>query len=297
MDMTASRILVVDDEPFNLEILVEHLEDESFTPVCAESGEQARELLKSEADTFSTILLDWMMPGISGLELLKEIKQQPKWQHIPVIMQTAKTDKASVDAGIQAGAYYYLSKPFKKDTLISIIKAAVSDHRAMTPSVGTANDEARPQPAESNQIVIRTLNDARQCVEMICKHFPDHPGLAMGLTELLLNGIEHGNLGISYKLKGRLHEAGTWEDEINRRLQLEENRQKQVHLSIEYQTDQVLFIIQDQGPGFDWLEYMDFSSDRAFDTHGRGVAMANAMSFDSLEYQGTGNRVVATIKL
>ena len=55
--------------------------------------------------------------------------------------------------------------------------------------------------------------------------------------------------------------------------------------------------IIDQGPGFDWAGYLEFSPDRVFDLHGRGIAMSRSMSFDSLEYLGTGNTVVTTVAL
>jgi hypothetical protein len=59
----------------------------------------------------------------------------------------------------------------------------------------------------------------------------------------------------------------------------------------------VSFDIADQGDGFDWQKYLEISPERAFDPHGRGVAMSRMMSFDTLEYIGSGNRVIATKKL
>lgn len=61
------------------------------------------------------------------------------------------------------------------------------------------------------------------------------------------------------------------------------------------QPDRVEFTIRDQGDGFDWSKYLDFSPERAFDTHGRGIALARKLSFDSFEYLGNGNTVIAAI--
>ncbi|MCP4219209.1 MAG: ATP-binding protein, partial [bacterium] len=65
---------------------------------------------------------------------------------------------------------------------------------------------------------------------------------------------------------------------------------------IEQTGDEIRFTIKDQGKGFDLESYMDFSPDRVFDNHGRGIAMANKFSFDRLEYEGCGNRVMAVVK-
>lgn len=296
--MTEPRsILVVDDEPLNLEILSEHLEDEGYRPVCAESGEAAWDLLQENKSVYSTILLDWMMPGISGLELLKKIKADDHWKSMPVIMQTAKTDQEFVMQGLNAGAYYYLGKPFKKNTLISIVKSAVEDYENWRTN-GYAPQRASEDvdlPFES--ATLQSPKEAKALVDQIADALPDRPEICMGLTELLLNAIEHGNLGISYLEKGQLVSTGTWEDEIKRRLNHPAHRDKCVQVKLERSGDKLIFTIQDEGPGFEWEEFLDFSATRAYDAHGRGIAMANAMSFEKLDYQGTGNVVVATASL
>ncbi len=66
-------------------------------------------------------------------------------------------------------------------------------------------------------------------------------------------------------------------------------------MKFERRADEVVFNIVDQGAGFDWSKYLQISPDRAFDTHGRGIAMANSISFDHIEYQGIGNEVRATV--
>jgi anti-sigma regulatory factor (Ser/Thr protein kinase) len=70
-------------------------------------------------------------------------------------------------------------------------------------------------------------------------------------------------------------------------------------LSIEFSrgNDEITFIINDQGNGFDWEQYMEISPHRVFDSYGRGIAMANLISFDQIEYLGTGNKVCVTVKL
>jgi len=109
--------------------------------------------------------------------------------------------------------------------------------------------------------------------------------------------VEHGNLGITYHEKGELINNEQLFQEITRRQTLEENHNKRVEVCFERRTDALVFTIRDQGNGFDWLRYLDFDHERVFDPNGRGIAMARTMSFDTLEYQGTGNIVVVTVNL
>ena len=91
--------------------------------------------------------------------------------------------------------------------------------------------------------------------------------------------------------------ANQLSEEIARRLALEENREKHVEVVFERRSTVLVFTIRDQGVGFDWQRYLDFDSERVFDPNGRGIAMARMTSFDSVEYQGNGNTVLATVKL
>ena len=106
---------------------------------------------------------------------------------------------------------------------------------------------------------------------------------------------ETDNLGISYADKSRLNMNGDWQDEIERRLQLDENRDKQVVVDFSRKNGEIRYVIRDEGTGFDWEDYMEMSPERAFDTHGRGIALARSLSFNSIEFRGNGNEVCAIV--
>src|SRR5947207_3129104 len=88
------RILIVDDEPFNLDLLEQELELLGYESLRAVDGRNALEKLACEA--FDLVLLDVMMPGIDGYGVLERMKSNPKWRNIPVIMISALTDMASI---------------------------------------------------------------------------------------------------------------------------------------------------------------------------------------------------------
>ena len=126
---TPSRdvVLVVDDEQALRLVLQKMLEDEGVGVLTAADGTDARVILEANPESISAVVLDWLMPAMTGIELLRWMKTQPNIEHIPVIMLTALADPERIREGIDAGAFYYLVKPFEKTLLNSILRAAVFD--------------------------------------------------------------------------------------------------------------------------------------------------------------------------
>ncbi|BCL75939.1 hypothetical protein JHS3_16750 [Jeongeupia sp. HS-3] len=296
MPQQDARILVVDDEPFNLEILSEHLTDVGYEVVTAEDGEAAWSLLTHDRD-FDTILLDRMMPRMDGMALLARLKQS-ECSHIPVIMQTAVGAAENVREGLAAGAYYYLIKPFQRDMLLAIVAAAVKFYRETRQLESQLADQASTyRLLERGEFRFRTLDEARQLTLLLSNACPEPQRVAVGLSELLVNAVEHGNLGISYADKTRLLQQGRWQEEVEARLASADFRRRNVNVSFEKRPDALVFTITDEGNGFEWQPFLEFSPERAFDPHGRGISMARMLSFDSVEYQGCGNSVIARLRV
>ena len=141
------------------------------------------------------------------------------------------------------------------------------------------------------------MEEAREIGVFLSGLCPVPDMAVIGLVELLVNAIEHGNLGISYADKTRLRHEGAWDHEVRRRLLLPENKHKRAEVAVVRSSDELSFTIRDHGPGFDWRKYMEFDPERAFDPNGRGIAMARQLSFSRLVYEGRGNMVVAAVKL
>lgn len=290
------NILIADDEPILLEILNDYLEDMGYNTVEAKDGEEAWAIAQNPSHQFDTIILDRMMPNMDGLEVLKKIKAHPALNKIPVIMQTGSTEKHEMLEGLQAGCYYYLTKPFEEDVLTSIVKTAVADYL----NYCSIREELKKQNQSlmllnTGTFSCRTLDESRMLTTLIAAACPEPERVASGLSEILINAIEHGNLGISYKEKSKLLAEHKWEEEVNHRLQQPKYSALIVIVEFKRSKDKVDIEIIDQGDGFEWLEYLEISPERSGDSHGRGIAMANLLSFDSLEYKGKGNHVKVTI--
>jgi CheY-like chemotaxis protein len=285
-------VLLADDEVFNLEILEELLDDHGFESDTAENGREAVELLTANPGKYQAVLLDRMMPGMGGIEVTHFIKQDARLRMIPVIMQTAKATKQDIEEGLGAGILYYLTKPFGKQDLLAIVDTAVRyfyECQALCRELGNNREKI---PAQG-RVEFRSLNEARNAATRLAALAMDPDKVVVGLFELFVNAIEHGNLGIGFDYKSTLQKSGGWLAEIERRQQLPENRHKKVTVDYQTQHGNVSYMVKDQGHGFNFREFLNISTTRSLNMHGRGIAIAKVLSFDQLNYLDPGNQVVA----
>lgn len=117
------KILVVDDEPSIREMVALALSSNGFEFSGAESAEQARQAIKASKPNL--ILLDWMLPGLSGVEFARHLKEDPSTRDLPIILLTARTDEADKVRGLGIGADDYITKPFSPIEMIARIKAVL----------------------------------------------------------------------------------------------------------------------------------------------------------------------------
>jgi CheY-like chemotaxis protein len=296
--MSENRVLVVDDEAINLMLIEDFLEQEKLALELFNDPLLAWQRLAEPESDFSLVVLDRMMPGMDGMELLQRIKADRRFEDVPVIMQTAASAPEQVREGLEAGAYYYLTKPYAPEALISIVRAALEDRRARA-SLRTR--AARLEEAQKLLIGAEygfsTLEEVSCLVPVLAALCPEPDRVAPGLSDLMLNAVEHGNLGITYREKSLLKWDGDWEAEIRRRLEMPQFMGRRATIRVSRNADVVSFRITDEGDGFDWHKFLEFDPERAFDPNGRGIAMARLTSFCQLEYEGSGNVVTASVRL
>ncbi|NVM21787.1 MAG: response regulator [Desulfobacterales bacterium] len=290
-EIQGQSILVVDDSLTVRMELQALLEEMGLKVMLAEDGRQCMDALQHAKP--DAVLLDVVMPEMDGFEVLRWIKHQPELEDIPVIMQTATDDMKSIKRGIDEGAFYYLTKPIGLELLQSIISAAIYDF--------LQKKALREQILESENPLgsmvegtfrFRTLADGEYLAVRIANASPS-PKKVTVINELIINAIEHGNLGVTYDEKTQYIDNGTWRSEIERRLALPEHAGKDVEVRIKKYPDKMTVLIADHGPGFDFGNYLELDESRALDNHGRGIAIAN--TYLNLQYHGTGNEVMITI--
>lgn len=117
------KILVVDDEPDLVELVSYNLKKEGFRVSSAADGETALEAIKKGG--IDLVVLDLMLPGISGIELCRMLRRNPKTESIPIIMLTARGEEQDRVTGLDAGADDYVPKPFSPRELLARIKAVL----------------------------------------------------------------------------------------------------------------------------------------------------------------------------
>ncbi|MEC5400169.1 response regulator [Uliginosibacterium sp. H1] len=125
--MTSRRILVVDDEPINLALTKAFFFGMPDDVTLASSGTRALELLEDPQQHFDVVLLDLMMPGLDGFEVLRRIRTHPLHRELAVIVQSGNGDVGHIDRAMRGGANEYLVKPFVLDTLLSALGRVCSE--------------------------------------------------------------------------------------------------------------------------------------------------------------------------
>lgn len=133
--MARAHIFVVDDEPDILELVRYNLDQHGYHVTCAISGEAALPQIRSQLPDL--LVLDLMLPGVDGLEVCRELKQDIRTASVPILMLTARSEEADIVAGLELGADDYLTKPFSPRVLLARIKAVLRRQRT-APVVETA---------------------------------------------------------------------------------------------------------------------------------------------------------------
>jgi phosphoserine phosphatase RsbU/P len=206
---------------------------------------------------------------------------------VALLMEQSPSVEASL---LKAGFVHCLRQPVSPTDLCLVLKGIAASAKvppAGNPRVGLLR-EAR--------FVFRTHDEARELAQLLARLCPNPMRQQLGIEELLLNAVEHGNLGISNAEKARLLTDGSdWHVELSRRLSLAENTDKRVQVFWRHQAAEIALSVVDEGEGFDHESWMQPRLEAGMAPNGRGIALARALSFDSLQYEGRGNHVIAKV--
>lgn len=141
------KILVIEDDENIRESLVELLEMRAYNLLSAGNGEVGLELAKSSVPDL--ILCDVMMPGLTGYEVIEQIRRTAELQKVPFVFLSAKAMETDIQKGIDLGANLYLTKPFKAQELFSVVDKLLNDNRGGGGGTGLGNIMDRLQSVAS----------------------------------------------------------------------------------------------------------------------------------------------------
>lgn len=184
--MANTRILVVEDEDSLATLLEYNLKREDFDVSLASDGEEA--LMKIDEGAPDIVILDWMLPKVSGLEVCRRIRSKPETKNLPVIMLTARSEEADRIRGLETGADDYLTKPFSTNELIARVRAVL---RRIRPAL--VEDEIRHGDLRVDRSAHRVWRDDKEIhlgpTEFrLLDHLIQHPGRVFS-REQLLNAV------------------------------------------------------------------------------------------------------------
>ncbi|MCH2037915.1 MAG: response regulator [Rickettsiales bacterium] len=288
------KVLLVEDDRTLRLLLEARLDDIGYEVDFALNGLDAWNKLQSRKVNYDAMIIDREMPEMDGVELVRNIKADPMLKLIPVIMQTGASRRKQIQECIEAGVFHYMIKPSDEELFEKVLKIAINSslqyHYLI---VGHNRFLGGFNVIDSGTFHYQTLEQAED-LACFLSHCYDEPSDALvGLMELLVNAVEHGNLGIGYEEKTELIQSGEWRNELNRRAHAPENKDKRVKVMLKNQKDGVQIRISDSGEGFKGRKYMNLEPERILDSHGRGIIRAKQMSFTELSYNTRGNIVIA----
>jgi two-component system phosphate regulon response regulator PhoB len=143
------RVLLVEDEPAQRTVLAYNLEAEGFAVTQADNGEDAMMLVDEEEPDI--IILDWMMPKVSGIEVCRRLKMRPETRGIPIIMLSARAEEVDRIRGLETGADDYVVKPYSVLELMARARAQLRRVRPSTAGVVLEHEDIRLDP-ESHRV-------------------------------------------------------------------------------------------------------------------------------------------------
>lgn len=286
------KILIVDDDRTVRFYFREVCEVNGHDVMEAEDGGAALKAYGSYNPDL--IISDVDMPYMSGLELLEIIRKEDHETIVIIVTSMSSQDVAT--KAMELGANNFLRKDACRSDLVPLLLKYESIARSISHrrQIEAMITERKMTFYLDNQLdglpetVNKIMNETGSAISPI-----DKTSIQLGLIELLVNAIEHGNLGITYEEKTRAMENNTLRLLYHERMVQEKYHERKV--KVEFHQDAVGYewIITDQGEGFDWKDLIDPVDDASlYMTHGRGIFLAQ-FQFDEIEYIGKGNVVRA----
>ncbi|MEM9495376.1 MAG: phosphate regulon transcriptional regulator PhoB [Pseudomonadota bacterium] len=184
--MANTKILIVEDDESLATLLEYNIGKEKFDVTLAGDGEEA--LMRIDESAPDVIVLDWMLPKISGIEVCRQLRAKPETRNIPIIMLTARSEEADRIRGLETGADDYLTKPFSTAELIARLRAVL---RRIRP--GLADDTVIFGDIEVDRVSHRVMREGKEIhlgpTEFrLLDHLIQHPGRVFS-REQLLNAV------------------------------------------------------------------------------------------------------------
>ncbi len=291
--MAATKILLVDDEVLVREELGAILQDEGYAVTIGADGEEGLSLFHSTLPDM--VITDVRMPRRDGLSLAMTIRQENP--HIPVTIITGHGTEAMAIRALRAGVTDFIKKPVRLEGLLTALVRMEAARKLKDLRFTELPPSIQLVQHEWTYLLHNNLEAIPPFVDIMLKRSADGMSrsamqeLSLALRELLINAVEHGNLGISFEEKTEAIEEGILEMLHRERAQMADQEGRQIQVIASRRDQRLVVEIIDEGQGFDWRSLPDpTDTEHLLSSHGRGVLLAH-LSTDSLTFNETGNSV------
>jgi response regulator RpfG family c-di-GMP phosphodiesterase len=287
--------MAVDDrktfKSFDIESDIEVLE--------AESSAEAKAILKENQGNISAIVTSFVLPDVDGIDFLRDLKRDLSSNYIPSIVITNDINEKNLVESMNAGAFYYLERPFGESVFVSVLQKALKDYTTYVFYLGKAQNVNISRLICRGQFAFQTFKEGYEVADWLASLCAGQArdDLVVGFIELLINAVEHGNLEVGYDEKSEMMKEGNYIEKVLKRLELPKFKDRYVLVEFEHRKTELEVTICDEGKGFDFENYLVMDKKRMFHSHGKGIIMAKNLYFDELFYTEPGNKVTAKIKL
>jgi CheY-like chemotaxis protein/anti-sigma regulatory factor (Ser/Thr protein kinase) len=290
-------ILVVDDEAVDREQATRCLAQmDDLEVLHASDGKEALEIISARKPDL--VLTDLRMPGMDGLELVGEVQRH--YPLLPILLMTSQGNERVAVNALKAGASSYVPKSDLGDSLVETVEQVLDVVEAKRSRTGILrylrHSETRFELLNDPKLISPVVGFLQASMELL--DFGDdsvRTQVGMSVMEALSNAIIHGNLEVSSEIrKDSLRE---YYAEMQRRRDLPPYASRVVQCQATESTHRVVYVVEDQGPGFDTSLLPDPTlPEHMVRVHGRGILLMRTF-MDSVEYNERGNRVVLTKEL
>ncbi len=293
-----NKILIADDDVDLRDMLRLAVQSQGYIPIEASNAKEAIELFEVHGP--GIVISDYAMPGGDGLELLRAIRSQ-RADTIVIMLTGCGKEEVAAEA-MRLRANNYLTKPIRMEELLSLLHkySRILEERTIEEEIlgMILRREFTMQFANRVDIVSKIADQlVRETGTRIDAH--SRYSVHLGLYEILINAIEHGNLGITFEEKSRALESSErpLAQLYEERLADPKLADRKVTVEFKMDHEKCEWIIEDEGEGFDWSRTAEQMSEGLSETlNGRGIFLAK-FQFDEIEYMGRGNRVRLVKKL
>ncbi|MCD6292487.1 MAG: response regulator [Deltaproteobacteria bacterium] len=288
--MIRDRVVIVDSEIEIRNLLERIIRHENLISDTYADAQVALEALQERHDDVILVITDIKMPQLNGIEFMRLASQD--FPDTPFIVTSEHGTKKEVIQALKQGAIDYFEKPFgSKEVSSSVRKVkllADADLKTIQIYRNLVKKSLVFEISNDIELVQPLVSGLANEIKLSCRIPRSHlPGMRMGLHELIVNAIEHGNLELDSELKQRHNYL-----EFLKRRSLESRfSQRKVTIEVTIAAKTFSCIIRDQGPGFDWRSLPDPGDpENLFKPHGRGIIMAGNFFYE-FSFNEKGNQV------